>query len=114
MTGAPADGFAPLAAPPPGTRPHEAIKHERNPVDIAGTAIALKGELREIVQRGETAKAMELLKNNRHLLDFQNQTSGRLWDWINQRKSALLAKRREYEQGPSIRVISSLAAKPAI
>jgi len=77
-----------------------AFSSDWNPMDIPKTSSLLRAELQEIEQRGQSANAMQYLRNNRYMAEFQGLTSGKFWRWINQKQEQLTKKRREYEQAP--------------
>jgi hypothetical protein len=58
----------------------------------------LRAELQEMQQRGQMQEAQIYLRNNKFMNEWQQITGGHTWNWINERKNALYAKRREYEQ----------------
>jgi hypothetical protein len=69
-----------------------------NPTRIAEVSGLLRAELQEMQQRGQMQEARIYLRNNKFMTEWQQITGGGIWNWINQRKNALYAKRREYEQ----------------
>jgi len=69
-----------------------------SPTRIAELSGLLRAELQEMQQRGQMQEAQIYLRNNKYMNEWQQITSGGTWNWINQRKNALYAKRREYEQ----------------
>lgn len=68
-----------------------------HPNTAVESSLLLRAELQEMVQRGQIDQARDYLKNNKLLADWIDALQ-KLHQWISQKKTALIEKRREYEQ----------------
>jgi hypothetical protein len=75
-----------------------AVASSWNIMDVADASFRLAAALETIQRQGSMLEAVVYLKDNKFMAEWQQIMNGKTWTWINDKRNALIAKRREYEQ----------------
>jgi hypothetical protein len=71
------------------------------PQELPNKASLLRAEIQEMAQRGQFTMPQQslsdLFKSNKLMYDFHDATNGKFWIWINEKRTALATRRREYQ-----------------